>query len=149
MAQRRFRFGIPVRVIAFVALALFCIFAGLIALYSVTSPPSTLMLGRIIEGKNYERIYVRLSDIAPAALAAVVASEDANFCQNDGIDWGSLYEVSEPIQEVVESDESVVIPYRNRGKSPGGEGGVGARARRICARPGISWHPGTARRARR
>lgn len=93
MAQRRFRFGIPARVIAFVALALFCIFAGLIALYSVASPVSTLMLGRMIEGKSYERIYVRLSDIAPPAVAAIVASEDASFCQNDGVDWGSLYEV--------------------------------------------------------
>ena len=31
--------------------------------------------------------------MTPAALAAIVASEDATFCTNDGIDWGALHEV--------------------------------------------------------
>jgi len=74
-------------------LALFCVFAGLVALYAFVSPVSTLMLGRKIAGKGYERIYVRLEDIAPVAVASVVASEDAGFCRNDGVDWGALHEV--------------------------------------------------------
>ena len=50
------------------------------------------MLARSIEGRGYERIYVRLGQVAPAAIASVIASEDAKFCANDGVDWGALDE---------------------------------------------------------
>ena len=33
---------------------------------------------------------VRLDEVAPAAAAAVIASEDATFCMNGGVDWGAL-----------------------------------------------------------
>ena len=71
-------------------LALALVFAGLVALYAVVPPVSTLMLARLAEGKSYQRTYVPLAKIAPAAAAAVVASEDASFCDNDGVDWDSL-----------------------------------------------------------
>ena len=93
MARRRFPFGILARGIALGGLALLFVFAGLVALYTVAPPVSTLMLGRKIVGKSYERIYVRLADIAPVAVASVIASEDARFCQNDGVEWGALHEV--------------------------------------------------------
>jgi monofunctional biosynthetic peptidoglycan transglycosylase len=51
------------------------------------------MLARTVEGKSYQRIYAPLKTIAPIALASVVASEDASFCDNHGVDWGSLREV--------------------------------------------------------
>ena len=81
------------RFIGVAALALICVFVGLVALYSVAPPVSTLMLARKVEGKAYERVYVPLDAIAPSAVAAVVASEDATFCRNDGVDWGALHEV--------------------------------------------------------
>jgi len=59
----------------------------------VARPLSTLMLGRMVVGKSYERVYVRLADIAPIAVASVIASEDDGFCQNDGVDWDALHEV--------------------------------------------------------
>ena len=93
MARRRFPFGTLARGVALGGLALLFVFAGLVALYTVAPPFSTLMLGRTIEGKRYERIYVRLADIAPVAVASVIASEDDGFCQNDGVDWGALHEV--------------------------------------------------------
>ena len=34
-----------------------------------------------------------LKDVAPVAVASVIASEDARFCLNDGVDWGALHEV--------------------------------------------------------
>jgi monofunctional glycosyltransferase len=74
-------------------LALLALFAGLVALYAVARPVSTLMLVRTIEGKGYQRVYAPLRTIAPAALAAVIASEDATFCDNDGVDWDALREV--------------------------------------------------------
>jgi monofunctional glycosyltransferase len=91
--SRRFLFSRLARGIVFAGLALICVFAGLLALYAVTPPVSMLMLGRKVEGKGYERTYVRLKDIAPAVIASVIASEDARFCQNDGVDWGALREV--------------------------------------------------------
>ena len=51
------------------------------------------MLARTIEGKSYQRIYAPLKAIAPTAQASVIASEDASFCDNDGVDWGALREV--------------------------------------------------------
>jgi monofunctional glycosyltransferase len=81
------------RAFMWIALALACLFVGLVVLYAFAPPVSTLMLARKIEGKSYERVYVRLEDIAPIAIASVIASEDARFCQNGGVDWGALHEV--------------------------------------------------------
>jgi monofunctional glycosyltransferase len=93
MARRRFSFAKLARGVVFAGLALVLVFAGLVALYAVARPVSTLMLGRMALGKSYERIYVRLADIAPVAVASVIASEDDGFCQNDGVDWDALHEV--------------------------------------------------------
>jgi monofunctional glycosyltransferase len=79
--------------VGWAGLALLALFIGLVALYAVARPVSTLMLARAIEGKSYQRVYTSLKAIAPAALAAVIASEDASFCDNDGVDWGALREV--------------------------------------------------------
>jgi monofunctional glycosyltransferase len=75
------------------ALALFVLFIFLVCLYTAVKPVSTLMLARTIEGKTYQRIYAPLKTIAPTALASVVTSEDASFCDNDGVDWDALREV--------------------------------------------------------
>ncbi|MBV8442383.1 MAG: monofunctional biosynthetic peptidoglycan transglycosylase, partial [Hyphomicrobiales bacterium] len=32
-------------------------------------------------------------DVAPVAAASVIASEDATFCRNHGVDWSALHEV--------------------------------------------------------
>jgi monofunctional biosynthetic peptidoglycan transglycosylase len=92
MSRRSF-FSALARGAFIAALALLLVFVGLVALYSFAPPVSTLMLARKIEGKSYERVYVRLNDIAPEAVASVIASEDARFCRNDGVEWDSLYEV--------------------------------------------------------
>ena len=93
MNWRRFSLGRLFRIVAVAALLLCGLFAALVALYSFAPPVSTLMIGRTILGKGYVRSYVRLHDISPAMKAAVVTSEDARFCQNDGVDWGALHEV--------------------------------------------------------
>jgi monofunctional glycosyltransferase len=93
VVRRRSLFAILARGAGWAGIALLIVFAGLVGLYSVVTPVSTLMVARTIEGKNYERDAVRLRSIAPAAIAAVIASEDASFCFNDGVDWGALHEV--------------------------------------------------------
>ena len=91
MARRPSLFGALARGVLWAVFALVGLFAGLVALYAFVEPVSTLMLARTLEGKSYERIRVGLKDVAPAAVAAVIASEDATFCQNDGVDWGALH----------------------------------------------------------
>jgi monofunctional glycosyltransferase len=93
VARLRSLFGILAYGVVLAGVVLVCVFVGLVGLYAVVPPVSTLMLGRTLEGKSYERIYVRLKNIAPAAVAAVIASEDARFCENDGVEWGALSEV--------------------------------------------------------
>jgi monofunctional glycosyltransferase len=93
VVRRRSLLAILARGAGWTGIALLVVFAGLVGLYSVVPPVSTSMLARTIEGKNYERDPVPLRSIAPAAIAAVIASEDASFCFNDGVDWEALHEV--------------------------------------------------------
>jgi monofunctional glycosyltransferase len=93
VAQRRSPLHLLALGVVWAGLALLALFIGLVALYGVARPVSTLMLARIIVGKSYQRDYAPLRSIAPTALAAVIASEDASFCDNDGVDWGALHEV--------------------------------------------------------
>lgn len=76
-------------VVAVVALA----FLGLLVLDTVAPPISTLMIGRTLTGRSYERHWVPLKAISPVLVASVIASEDARFCRNDGVDWDSLHQV--------------------------------------------------------
>jgi monofunctional biosynthetic peptidoglycan transglycosylase len=76
-----------------VAAGLVAVFFALVALYAFADPISTLVLARTLEGRPYQRIPVRLGAVAPAAIAAVIASAHATFCANDGVDWGALSQV--------------------------------------------------------
>jgi monofunctional biosynthetic peptidoglycan transglycosylase len=93
VARRRSPFRVLALGVVWAGFALLALFISLVALYAVARPVSTLMLARMIEGKSYQRVYAPLRTIAPTALAAVIASEDARFCDNDGVDWGALREV--------------------------------------------------------
>jgi monofunctional biosynthetic peptidoglycan transglycosylase len=93
VGRRRFSLRLLALGVVWAALALFALFVVLVGLYTFVRPVSTLMLARMVEGKTYQRTYAPLKTIAPIALASIVASEDASFCDNDGVDWGSLREV--------------------------------------------------------
>src|ERR1700742_1729151 len=93
MASPRSSLGALARGVVYAALALFCIFIALVVLYSFVPPVSTLMAGRLVIGKGYQRVYTPLKDIAPVLTASVIASEDGGFCRNGGVDWGALREV--------------------------------------------------------
>lgn len=91
--------GIVARCVFFGAIAVLAAFIGLLALDTATPPVSTLMMARLIEGKSYERDYVKLDAIAPVAVASVIASEDARFCRNGGVDWDALHEVMDNAED--------------------------------------------------
>jgi monofunctional biosynthetic peptidoglycan transglycosylase len=93
VARRRSPLRLLALGVVWAALALFALFIFLVCLYTAVRPVSTLMLARMAEGKSYQRIYAPLKTIAPIALASVVDSEDASFCDNHGVDWGALREV--------------------------------------------------------
>ena len=65
----------------------------LIAIYRFYPPVSTLMLARWLLDDPVERQYVPLDRISPSLRTAVLVSEDARFCQHDGVDWDALREV--------------------------------------------------------
>ncbi|MGE3646120.1 MAG: monofunctional biosynthetic peptidoglycan transglycosylase [Beijerinckiaceae bacterium] len=74
------------------ALLLLLLLAGLVALWAVAPPVSTLMLGRWAAFRPVERQWVPLERISPNLIAAVVMSEDGQFCRHNGVDWKALDE---------------------------------------------------------
>jgi monofunctional biosynthetic peptidoglycan transglycosylase len=68
-------------------------------LYSGGHPVSTLMLGRWLTGATVTREWVDIERIAPALPRSVVASEDAKFCTHSGIDWDSVRDVIDDMQD--------------------------------------------------
>jgi monofunctional biosynthetic peptidoglycan transglycosylase len=61
--------------------------------YRFLPPPVTpLMLLRQAEGLGLARHWVDGAEIAPALKRAVIAAEDARFCQHRGFDWQAIEE---------------------------------------------------------
>jgi monofunctional glycosyltransferase len=65
----------------------------LVALYRVLPPPATpLMLIRAAEGNGIAKEWRPLAQISPHLVRAVIASEDAKFCEHHGFDWDAIRE---------------------------------------------------------
>lgn len=75
---------------AVVAAGLIVFFIGpvvMVAVYRFVPPPITfLMVQRVFEGRGFERQWVPLERISPNLVRAVIAAEDARFCQHHGFD---------------------------------------------------------------
>ncbi|MCB4770799.1 monofunctional biosynthetic peptidoglycan transglycosylase [Ancylobacter sp. Lp-2] len=67
--------------------------------YTVVNPASTLMLARWVTGERVERSWVPLDAIAPVLVRSVLASEDARFCQHNGIDLVELQNVMDTAED--------------------------------------------------
>jgi monofunctional biosynthetic peptidoglycan transglycosylase len=60
----------------------------LLPLYAVVDPPvSTVMLWKSLGGAAINKQWTDLENISPNLVRAVLASEDARFCEHNGIDW--------------------------------------------------------------
>jgi monofunctional biosynthetic peptidoglycan transglycosylase len=58
-----------------------------VALYRLVPPPITiLMVERLGQGHGLDHRWVPLDEISPSLVRAVVASEDARFCEHHGFD---------------------------------------------------------------
>jgi monofunctional glycosyltransferase len=71
--------------------ALFVLSIILVALFGVVPVPATpLMVIRLIEGQSWHHDWVSLDEISPQLMRAVIASEDARFCEHFGFDLKAL-----------------------------------------------------------
>ena len=62
----------------------------------VVLPPATfLMIERLLEGRGLEKDWRPLNRIAPSLATAVIAAEDAKFCEHDGFDWDAMRTAAE------------------------------------------------------
>lgn len=67
--------------------------------YAAGHPVSTLMLWRKLSGRPVDRQWIDLTEMAPALPRAVVAAEDAKFCNHHGVDWDALREVMDDAED--------------------------------------------------
>ena len=85
-------FGRLVRAVVIAVLLVF--FIGpvvIVAIYRFVPPPVTyLMVQRAFEGRGFERRWVPLARISPSLVRAVIAAEDARFCEHQGFDFGAI-----------------------------------------------------------
>jgi len=72
----------------------------MVAVYRFAPPPITfLMVQRMAEGKGLERQWQPMERISPNLVRAVIAAEDARFCEHHGFDF-------EAIQKAFAANES-------------------------------------------
>lgn len=66
------------------------------ALYRFVPPPITwLMIERLFEGKGFDRRWRPIDEISPKLVRAVIAAEDARFCQHHGFDLEAIEKAME------------------------------------------------------
>ncbi len=88
-----------IRIVVLVVLGLLLLPYVLTPLYSTGHPISTLMIGRYLTGETVTRKWVDLHDMSRALPRSVVAAEDAKFCFHHGIDWNSVRDIIEDVQD--------------------------------------------------
>ena len=60
-------------------------------IYRFVPPPVTwLMIQRVFEGKGFDRRWRSLDDMSPKLVRAVIAAEDAKFCDHNGFDFDAM-----------------------------------------------------------
>ncbi len=62
-----------------------------VAVYRFVPPPVTiLMIQRVFEGKGLDRDWSPMREISPNLVRAVIAAEDARFCEHRGFDVAAI-----------------------------------------------------------
>jgi monofunctional biosynthetic peptidoglycan transglycosylase len=81
------------------AMALTILLLALVVAYRFVPSVSTLMLAHMVTGRPVDRRWVPLEQISPSLQAAVIMSEDGQFCRHHGVDWSALGEVIHDMEE--------------------------------------------------
>ena len=71
----------------------------LVVAYRFVPPVSTLMLARMVTGRPVDRRWVPLERISASLQAAVIMSEDGQFCRHHGVHWTALGEAVHDLEE--------------------------------------------------
>ena len=62
-----------------------------VSVYRFVPPPITfLMVERLFEGRGFDRRWRDLDQISPRLVRAVIAAEDARFCEHHGFDFDAM-----------------------------------------------------------
>jgi monofunctional biosynthetic peptidoglycan transglycosylase len=80
--------------------------------YRIVPPVSTLMLARWATLQPVQRDAVPLAGISPHLPLAVLTSEDARFCQHNGVDWEALWDVVDAADEDGPARGASTIPMQ-------------------------------------
>jgi monofunctional biosynthetic peptidoglycan transglycosylase len=99
-ASRSKRFGL----LGMIVQVLFIVFVIVpivwVIIYRFVDPPATaLMIMRAADGERISHTPVRLNEMSPHVVRALIASEDQKFCEHDGFDV-------EAIQRALDNNES-------------------------------------------
>jgi monofunctional biosynthetic peptidoglycan transglycosylase len=105
-ARRLVRFGLGLVLLWVMAV----LWLGLT--YLVLPPVSTLMVARWATLQPVERTAVAVDDISPYLPLAVMASEDARFCEHWGVDWDAIRDVVEAADEDGPARGASTIPMQ-------------------------------------
>jgi monofunctional biosynthetic peptidoglycan transglycosylase len=64
---------------------------AVVAVYRFVPPPLTfLMVQRTFEGRGFDRRWIPLKEMSPTLVRAVIAGEDARFCEHHGFDLAAI-----------------------------------------------------------
>jgi monofunctional biosynthetic peptidoglycan transglycosylase len=67
-----------------------------VVVYRFVPPPATpLMVIRLVEGKGWNHHWRGIADVSPALPRALIAAEDARFCDHNGFDFEALQKAYE------------------------------------------------------
>ena len=87
--RRMFRIAVMLLILAITVPPAF------VLLYRDVAPPGTLlMVLRLFEGEGLNKEWVELEKISRHVPAAVIALEDAGFCQHDGFEWAAIFDAA-------------------------------------------------------
>ncbi len=78
-----------------VLLVLILVSLAALVVQSLIRPVSTVMLARWVMRQPVDRRWIPLSAVSPRLVAAVILSEDGQFCRHHGVDFSALREVIE------------------------------------------------------
>lgn len=101
------------RRIALALLILIGLVLGSIVVYRFVNPPITsVMIIEKLRGETLKRRWVPFENISPHMRLAVIASEDGNFCQHQGVDWAAVREVVEAAKNLEAVRGASTIPMQ-------------------------------------
>jgi len=88
-----------IRAVLLIVLALLALPYLLTPFYGAGHPISALMAWRWLSGAPVARQWIDFDALSPALPRTVVGSEDAKFCSHHGIDWDSVRDVLDDLQD--------------------------------------------------